>query len=94
MLASYFLKERLNLLGKIGCCLCLIGSTLVVLHSPKTAEIENMDELLEKVQQPGNLTVSSDCVSEGMNPGAGDESSAFTHSHTMTPFDTPGKQAF
>ena len=35
ILASYFLKERLNLIGKMACALCLLGSTVTILHAPK-----------------------------------------------------------
>ena len=35
VLASHFLKERLNLIGKMACILCLLGSTVTVLHAPK-----------------------------------------------------------
>ena len=53
MLASYFLKEKLNLLGKLGCLLCILGSTLMVLHSPKEAEIQTMEELWDRIVEPG-----------------------------------------
>lgn len=53
MMASYFLKEKLNLLGKIGCLLCVLGSTLMVLHSPKEAEIQTMEELWDRIIEPG-----------------------------------------
>lgn len=52
ILASKFLHERLNLLGKFGCILCIIGSTVIVLHSPKNEEIENLDLLLTRLQDP------------------------------------------
>ncbi|MCP9259321.1 Magnesium transporter NIPA2 [Dirofilaria immitis] len=39
ILSSKLLKERLNLLGKIGCAVCLLGSTVIVLHSPKRRRI-------------------------------------------------------
>lgn len=55
MLASYFLKEKLNLLGKLGCLLCILGSTLMVLHSPKEAEIQTMEELWDRIIEPGVL---------------------------------------
>uniref|UniRef100_A0A1B6D9M1 Magnesium transporter NIPA2 n=3 Tax=Clastoptera arizonana TaxID=38151 RepID=A0A1B6D9M1_9HEMI len=53
VLASKFLGEGLNLLGKIGCFLCILGSTIIVLHSPKEEEIESMDILLERLKEPG-----------------------------------------
>ncbi|XP_063699508.1 magnesium transporter NIPA2 [Culicoides brevitarsis] len=49
ILSSHFLNERLNLLGKLGCFLCIIGSTIIVIHSPKEAEVENLALLKEKL---------------------------------------------
>lgn len=49
VLSSYFLRERLNLLGKLGCFLCVLGSVIIVLHSPKEAEVDDLDVLLEKL---------------------------------------------
>ncbi|KAL4230203.1 Magnesium transporter NIPA3 [Mactra antiquata] len=59
VLASYFLNEGLNLLGKLGCVLCVLGSTVVVIHSPKYTEVQNMHDLLLKVQQPAVLTLAA-----------------------------------
>lgn len=53
MLSSKLLKERLNLLGKIGCAVCLLGSTVIVLHSPKEEEISNMVDLALKMRDAG-----------------------------------------
>uniref|UniRef100_H0VM35 NIPA magnesium transporter 2 n=3 Tax=Rodentia TaxID=9989 RepID=H0VM35_CAVPO len=33
ILSSYFLNERLNLHGKIGCLLSILGSTVMVIHA-------------------------------------------------------------
>lgn len=52
LMASKFLNERLNLLGKVGCFLCIIGSTIIVIHSPKEKEIEDLEILLSKLQDP------------------------------------------
>lgn len=52
VLASKFLNERLNLLGKLGCFLCIVGSTVIVLHSPKSEEVENLEDLLPMLQAP------------------------------------------
>lgn len=49
ILSSIYLNERLNLLGKLGCFLCIIGSTIIVLHSPKEVEIESLTLLKEKM---------------------------------------------
>lgn len=48
LLSSRFLNERLNLLGKLGCFLCIIGSTIIVIHSPKETEITDLEILIEK----------------------------------------------
>lgn len=55
MLSSKLLKERLNLLGKIGCAVCLLGSTVIVLHSPKEEEVSNMDNLALKMKDAGHF---------------------------------------
>lgn len=38
---------------QIGCFLCILGSTIIVIHSPKEEEIENIEVLLLKIQEPG-----------------------------------------
>lgn len=40
---------------QIGCFLCVLGSTVIVLHAPKEEEIESMDQLLIKLQNPAFL---------------------------------------
>ncbi|KFY10719.1 hypothetical protein V491_07505 [Pseudogymnoascus sp. VKM F-3775] len=53
VLGSYFLKEELGTLGKLGCAICLIGSVIIVLHAPPDADIETVDEILHYAIQPG-----------------------------------------
>ncbi|KAH7401236.1 magnesium transporter NIPA-domain-containing protein [Pyrenochaeta sp. MPI-SDFR-AT-0127] len=55
VLGSYFLKEQLGLLGKIGCAICLIGSVIIVLHAPPDKEVSSVDEILNLALQPGFL---------------------------------------
>ena len=50
ILSSKFLNEKLNLLGKLGCFLCIIGSTIIVIHSPKETEISDLGVLIEKAK--------------------------------------------
>ncbi|CAI4230550.1 unnamed protein product [Auanema sp. JU1783] len=50
VLSSRLLKERLNLLGKIGCAVCLLGSTVIVIHSPKEEEVASMKDLADKMK--------------------------------------------
>ena len=53
MLASYFLNEKQNLHGKIGCLLSIIGSTVLVIHAPQEEEVTSMDDLEPKLGSPG-----------------------------------------
>lgn len=53
ILSSYLLGERLNLLGKLGCMLSLVGSTMMVIHAPEDEEVTTLDEMLSKLKEPG-----------------------------------------
>ncbi|GAB1319811.1 Ichthyin [Madurella fahalii] len=55
VLSAYFLKERLNVAGKLGCALCLVGSVLIVANAPPDKEVGSIDEILEFAVQPGFL---------------------------------------
>ncbi|KAL4809269.1 DUF803-domain-containing protein [Aspergillus unguis] len=55
VLGSYFLKERLGVLGKLGCAMCLLGSVVIVLHAPPDTPVETIDEILHYALQPGFL---------------------------------------
>ena len=57
VLASYFLDEKLNLYGKLGCFLCIIGSTVLIIHAPQEEMVSTMEELSVKLRDPGNLDV-------------------------------------
>jgi hypothetical protein len=56
VLGTYFLKEKLGTLGKIGCAICLTGSVIIVLHAPPDEDIQTIDKILEYALQPGNMT--------------------------------------
>ncbi|KAK4050470.1 hypothetical protein OIV83_003540 [Microbotryomycetes sp. JL201] len=53
VLASFFLGERLGRIGISGCSLCLVGSLIIVLHSPEDKQIGTVDEVLDYAFQPG-----------------------------------------
>ncbi|XP_053735055.1 magnesium transporter NIPA2 [Synchiropus splendidus] len=61
VLASYFLNERLNIHGKIGCLLCILGSTVMVLHAPQEEEVASLAVMAEKLKDPGFI-VFAVCV--------------------------------
>lgn len=53
VLSSYFLTERLNLHGKLGCLLSILGSTTMVIHAPKEEEIDSLKDMAKKLVDPG-----------------------------------------
>ncbi|EMC92053.1 hypothetical protein BAUCODRAFT_274873 [Baudoinia panamericana UAMH 10762] len=55
VLGSYFLGERLGVLGRVGCATCLIGSVVIVLHAPPDQELRDINELLHFALMPGFL---------------------------------------
>lgn len=56
ILSSKYLNERLNILGKIGCILCILGSTVILLHVPKSEEVENFNDFIIKTQNFGFIS--------------------------------------
>lgn len=65
VLAQYVLEERLRPLGKLGCFLCLVGSTVIVLNAPAEGDIKSVTEIADKmiVNRGGIDTGSSPLVS-------------------------------
>ena len=55
MLSSYFLDERLNLHGKIGCILCILGSVVIIIHAPHKEEVEDLEEMGKMMRDPSKL---------------------------------------
>ncbi|XP_062306899.1 magnesium transporter NIPA2 isoform X1 [Osmerus eperlanus] len=53
VLSSYFLSERLNLHGKLGCLLSILGSTAMVIHAPQEEEISRLEHMAQKLVDPG-----------------------------------------
>lgn len=53
VLGSYFLDEKLGILGRVGCAICLVGSVVIVLHAPPDPELHNIDDLLNNALQVG-----------------------------------------
>lgn len=53
VLAHFLLKETLRKLGILGCVLCIVGSTVIVLHAPGEHSISSVEEIWELAIQPG-----------------------------------------
>lgn len=49
------LKEKLHIFGVLGCVLCVVGSTSIVLHAPKERDIESVTQVWGLATEPGNL---------------------------------------
>ncbi|KAM9331641.1 magnesium transporter NIPA4 isoform 5-T5 [Pholidichthys leucotaenia] len=55
VLSSYLLGEVLNIIGKLGCLLCVLGSVLLVIHAPQEQEVTSLQEMTNKLLEPGFL---------------------------------------
>ncbi|CAA3009143.1 probable magnesium transporter NIPA2 [Olea europaea subsp. europaea] len=53
VLAHFILDERLHIFGVVGCILCLVGSTTIVLHAPVEKKIESVKEVWSLATEPG-----------------------------------------
>lgn len=53
--SSYCLGESLNLLGKLGCVICMAGSTVMVIHAPKEEKVTTVAEMASKMKDTGRL---------------------------------------
>lgn len=68
VLGSYFLHERLGVLGKLGCAMCLLGSVVIVLHAPPDKPVERIDEILHYALQPGTPHFQRSRDTDTINP--------------------------
>ncbi|CAK7323574.1 unnamed protein product [Dovyalis caffra] len=48
-------KEKLHIFGILGCALCVVGSTSIVLHAPQEREIESVKEVWDLATEPAFL---------------------------------------
>ncbi|CAN6440233.1 unnamed protein product [Victoria cruziana] len=55
VLAHIILQEKLHIFGILGCVLCVVGSTAIVLHAPPEREIESVREVWDLATEPGFL---------------------------------------
>ncbi|KAF2293889.1 hypothetical protein GH714_005467 [Hevea brasiliensis] len=52
VLAHIILNEKLHIFGILGCVLCVVGSTTIVLHAPQEREIESVKEVWDLATEP------------------------------------------
>ncbi|KAK8699238.1 hypothetical protein V6N13_115329 [Hibiscus sabdariffa] len=49
---NFLLKFRLHTFGILGCVLCVVGSTTIVLHAPQERQIESVTEVWDLATEP------------------------------------------
>ncbi|XP_054803146.1 probable magnesium transporter NIPA3 isoform X2 [Prosopis cineraria] len=54
-LAHIILREKLHVFGILGCVLCVVGSTTIVLHAPQEQQINSVIEVWELAMEPAFL---------------------------------------
>uniref|UniRef100_A0A6I8PXC5 NIPA-like domain containing 1 n=1 Tax=Xenopus tropicalis TaxID=8364 RepID=A0A6I8PXC5_XENTR len=59
VLSSHFLNEKLNMHGKLGCLLCILGSTMMVIHAPQEEEVTSLHDMEMKLRNPGFITFAT-----------------------------------
>jgi magnesium transporter len=52
------LREKLHTFGILGCILCVVGSTTIVLHAPPERQIESVAEVWDLATEPGTAFLS------------------------------------
>ncbi|KAK4857156.1 hypothetical protein QYF36_025131 [Acer negundo] len=55
VLAHFILLEKLHIFGVLGCILCVVGSTSIVLHAPQERNIESVEEVWHLATAPAFL---------------------------------------
>lgn len=56
ILSAIFLKERLSMVGKVACFLCIVGSIVIVLNAPAHSSVANIEQMQAYVITPGFLS--------------------------------------
>ncbi|KAH7134257.1 magnesium transporter NIPA-domain-containing protein [Dactylonectria macrodidyma] len=56
ILSAIFLKERLSMVGKVACFLCIVGSVVIVMNAPHTSSVADIQDMQKYVITPGFLS--------------------------------------
>jgi drug/metabolite transporter (DMT)-like permease len=56
VLSAIFLKERLSMVGKVACFLCIVGSVVIVMNAPKTSSVSDISQMKKFFLAPGFLS--------------------------------------
>lgn len=55
ILSAIFLKERLSMVGKVACFLCIVGSVVIVMNAPQESSVADIQQMQTYVITPGFL---------------------------------------
>ncbi|KAF6140166.1 hypothetical protein GIB67_028972 [Kingdonia uniflora] len=55
VLAHFILEEKLHIFAVLGCVLCVVGSTTIVLHAPQERAMESVKEVWHLATEPGQV---------------------------------------
>ncbi|CAN0878501.1 Probable magnesium transporter NIPA6 [Linum grandiflorum] len=61
-LAHFLLREKLQKMGVLGCLLCIVGSTVIVLHAPQERSINSVEEIWGLATQPAFLIYAGSAI--------------------------------
>ncbi|CAL9145560.1 unnamed protein product [Musa hybrid cultivar] len=62
VLAHFILKEKLQRMGVLGCVLCIVGSTVIVLHAPEERTPSSVEQIWDLATQPAFLLYTASAV--------------------------------
>ncbi|KAF0919304.1 hypothetical protein E2562_029157 [Oryza meyeriana var. granulata] len=62
VLAHFTLNEKLQRVGVLGCVLCIVGSTVIILHAPQERTPSSVDEIWHLAIQPDFLCYAAIAV--------------------------------
>ncbi|XP_059630867.1 probable magnesium transporter NIPA1 [Cornus florida] len=62
VLAHFLLKEKMRKMGILGCVLCVVGSTVIVLHAPSEHSISSVEEIWDLATQPAFLLYTASAI--------------------------------
>ncbi|KAF7024856.1 hypothetical protein CFC21_037133 [Triticum aestivum] len=52
VLAHFMLNEKLQRVGVLGCILCIVGSTVIILHAPEERSPDSVEQIWQLATQP------------------------------------------
>ncbi|KAJ1386606.1 Magnesium transporter NIPA [Sesbania bispinosa] len=62
VLAHFMLNEKLRKMGMLGCLLCIVGSTMIVLHAPQEKSLSSVLEIWQLAVQPAFLLYTASAM--------------------------------